>query len=283
MKKVFYILALLFFVFTSLNYANNQPKENSSPIALLYAFGPEGRYLKSLMTVEDSLFAGGKFFWKGKLQGKDVVLVGSGVGMTNASATTQLLIDKFAPKQIIFTGICGGIDSSNHIGDIVIPNKWATHDFGYYGKDGFRPDSISVFLPEKTRPSNFIFFEADSFLLAVAKITKEKVKDKFKPISQRIPKVKVGGNGVSGNSFIDQVEKRNWLKENFSAEIVDMESAAVVQVALVNGVAVLVVRSCSDLAGGSGSSTAQVEIQDFFQVAADNSALFVLTLLENLK
>jgi adenosylhomocysteine nucleosidase len=283
MRKSFNIFVLLVFVVTSLCYAKSLPEETNSPIALVFAFGPEGRYLKSLMSMEDSLFAGGKLFWKGQLQGKEIILVGSGVGMTNAAATTQLLIDKFSPKKIIFTGICGGIDSSNHIGDIVIPEKWATHDFGYYGKEGFLPDSITVFLPGKTTYSNFLFFEADSALLTIAKLTKEKIKDKLKPISARVPQVKVGGNGVSGNSFIDQVEKRKWLKENFDSQIVDMESAAVVQVALVNGVPVLVVRSCSDLAGGSGSSTAQVEIQDFFQVAADNSALFVLTLLENLK
>ena len=104
----------------------------------------------------------------------------------------------------------------------------------------------------------------------------------MKPILERIPKIKVGGKGVSGNSFIDQVEKRKELKEKFDAQIVDMESAAVVQVAILNKVPVLVVRSCSDLAGGSGSSTAQVEIEEFFEVAADNSASFVLELLKQL-
>jgi nucleoside phosphorylase len=52
-----------------------------------------------------------------------------------------------------------------------------------------------------------------------------------------------------------------------------------VQVANVNGVPVLVVRSCSDLAGGSGSATAALEIKGFFKVAADNSANFVLGLI----
>jgi adenosylhomocysteine nucleosidase len=78
------------------------------------------------------------------------------------------------------------------------------------------------------------------------------------------------------------VEKREWLREKFDAQIVDMESAAVVQVATLNSVPVLVVRSCSDLAGGSGSSTAQDELREFFEVAADNSASFVLELLNEL-
>ena len=71
-------------------------------------------------------------------------------------------------------------------------------------------------------------------------------------------------------------------EEKLDAQIVDMESAAVVQVARINGVPVLAVRSCSDLAGGSGSSTAKDEIQEFFEVAADNSASFVLEFLKQL-
>ena len=62
-----------------------------------------------------------------------------------------------------------------------------------------------------------------------------------------------------------------------------MESAAVVQVANANNVPVLVIRICSDLAGGSGSSTADKELEQFFKVAADNSAAFLLEVLKNIK
>jgi len=210
-----------------------------------------------------------------------VIIVNSGVGMTNAAMTTQLLIDKYNPEEIIFTGICGGIDSSNHIGDIVIPDSWATHDYGYYGKDGFIPDSIYVILPGQTEEAGVLFFEADKALLEKGKSAGQNLK--LKPVGERMPQVKIGGKGVSGNSFIDQKEKRDYLKEKFDAQIVDMESAVVVQVADVNGIPVLVVRSCSDLAGGSGSATASDELRGFFKVAADNSASFVLELIKHLK
>jgi adenosylhomocysteine nucleosidase len=194
--------------------------------------------------------------------------------------TTQLLIDKYDPKEIIFTGICGGIDSVNHIGDIVISEEWATHDYGYYGKEGYLPDSIYVVLPGKDRITPVLFFEVDSILLDRAKSSWQDLN--LKPVRDRIPQVRVGGKGVSGNTFIDQKEKREYLKKEFDAQIVDMESAAVVQVANINGIPVLVVRSCSDLAGGSGSETATEELKEFFKVAADNSAGFVLKLLKNL-
>ena len=247
-------------------------------VAIMYAFDAEGQLLRSQMDLEDSLFSVGRVFWIGKLEGKDVIVVNSDVGMTNAAMTAQLLVDRFKPTQIIFTGICGGIDPENAIGDIVIPDSWVTHDYGLYNIEGFATHPLRAHIPEKELSDTLTFFAVDQTLLEVAK----NVKPEFKPILGRAPQIKVGGNGASGNSFIDQVEKRMWLKEKLNAQIVDMESAAVVQVARINGVPVLVVRSCSDLAGGSGSSTARDELQEFFEVAADNSASFVLEFLKQM-
>jgi adenosylhomocysteine nucleosidase len=251
-------------------------------VAILFAFEEEGKLLISKMELTDSLNTNGRIFWKGKLQGKDVVVVESGVGMTNAAMTTQLLIDKYSPEKIIFTGICGAIDSANHIGDVVIPQKWVTHDYGIYNKDGFSPESLVVVFSGESKPKYAMFFSVDKNLLKIAEASAERVRDKFKSIGERIPQVRIGGIGASGNSFIDQKEKRGWLKEKFNAQIVDMESAGVVQVANINGVPILVIRSCSDLAGGSGSSTAQEELNQFFKVAADNSATFVLQFLSSM-
>jgi len=247
-------------------------------IAIMYAFPAEGEVLRSQMVLEDSLFSVGRIFWIGKIEGRKVVVVNSDMGMTNAAMTTQLLIDRFKPEKIIFTGICGGVDSENRIGDIVIPELWVTHDYGIYNQEGFTPSRMVVFLPEKDRPDTLMFFPVDGGLLKIAKT----IKPQLKPILGRPPEIHVGGKGATGNSFIDQAEKRRWLKEEFDAEIVDMESSAVVQVANLNGVPVLVVRSCSDLAGGAGSSTAQDELQEFFKIAASNSASFVVELLKQL-
>ena len=247
-------------------------------VAIMYAFDAEGELLRGQMDLEDSLFSLGRVFWIGKLEGRDVIVVNSDVGMTNAAMTAQLLIDRYKPKQILFTGICGGIDPENAIGDIVIPEFWVTHDYGLYNQDGFSTGAIYVYLSEEAGSDTVTFFPVDEGLLETA----ENTEPELKPILGRIPQIRVGGNGSSGNSFIDQVEKREWLKEKLDAQIVDMESAAVVQVAGINGVPVLVVRSCSDLAGGSGSSTAREELQEFFRVAADNSAGFVLEFLKQM-
>jgi len=56
----------------------------------------------------------------------------------------------------------------------------------------------------------------------------------------------------------------------------------VAQVCTANNLPFIVSRSASDLAGGSGSESAQKELNRFFEVAAGNSALFVISLIERL-
>jgi adenosylhomocysteine nucleosidase len=86
------------------------------------------------------------------------------------------------------------------------------------------------------------------------------------------PRVVVGGNGVSGQAFVDNAELRTWAYQVFQARVLDMETAAVAQVAYVHDTPFIAFRSLSDLAGGDpGKNQARV----FFQLASDNSAAVV--------
>jgi adenosylhomocysteine nucleosidase len=89
----------------------------------------------------------------------------------------------------------------------------------------------------------------------------------------------LGGNGVSGPTFVDNASYREWVWNTFQADALDMESAAVAHVAYVNAVPFIAFRSLSDLAGGGPG---QNEISTFFQLAADNSAKIVIAFLEKL-
>ena len=149
MKRGIRVL-VLFVIAVVLSCSAEQSQEGlGGRVAIMYAFPAEGQLLRAEMDLEDSVFSVGRVFWIGRISGKDVIVVNSDVGMTNAAMTTQLLIDRFKPKEIIFTGICGGIDPDNSIGDIVIPEFWVTHDYGLYNKDGFKTGWISVHLPQE--------------------------------------------------------------------------------------------------------------------------------------
>lgn len=250
------------------------------PILLLYAFAEEGKTVATSMTVTDRDTVLGREVILGTVSGQTIVLAETGVGMTNAAMTTQAMIDRYSPRCLLLTGIAGGIDSSVRIGDITAPSVWIEHDYGYLGGNGFESDSIKQFdaaLGKMTRAREFY---ADGSLLAVAK---QIVVDSlaFSHIGDRKPAFQIGGTGVSGNQFIDNIDHRKWLNKEFGALVTDMESAAVAQVCTVNGLPFLIFRSASDLAGGSGSSTADTEIDQFFKVAAHNSSLVVIEMLRH--
>ena len=252
------------------------------PYIIMYAFAEEGELLAAEMTVDRTEKILGRTVRIGQLAGKDIVLAESGVGMTNAAMTTQKLIDMFAPRGLIFTGIAGAVDTIVNIGDIVVCDRWATHDYGYIGAEGFQSGGIKVYPYGSDSMVRKVYFETDSAMFATAgKLNSSGLV--FDSIGSHVPKLLVSGVGVSGDCFIDQVEKRLWLSENFGALTTDMESSAVAQVCDINGLPFIIFRSASDLAGGSGSASARIEMDQFFKTAARNSALVVLKYLDSLE
>src|SRR3546814_19151693 len=69
------------------------------------------------------------------------------------------------------------------------------------------------------------------------------------------PRLVVGGNGVSGPAIMDNADLRKYLFEYFHVNVLDMESAAVAQVAYSNGVPFIVFRSEERRVGKEGVST----------------------------
>ncbi len=259
----------------------NPDYSGSRPYLVLYAFDAEGGQIASSLTTVRTDEHLGRDVRVGDFAGHEIVLAESGMGMTNAAMTAQRMIDKYRPKAVLFSGIAGSIDSSVQIGDIVVPEFWIDHDYGYIGADGFIPGKVRIADPSCDSLVRVKSFAVDSTLLKeAAEIDVDDLG--LKRIGKRRPRLIIGGTGVSGNTFIDSREKRAWLDTTFNALVTDMESAAVAQVCLVNDIPCLIFRSASDLAGGSGSETADKELDQFFRLAAANSSKVLLELLEEL-
>ena len=94
------------------------------------------------------------------------------------------------------------------------------------------------------------------------------------------PQLVVGGNGVSGQAFMDNKAFREYTFDTFHANVLDMETAAVGMVAQANGVPYIAFRSLSDLAGGGEGAN---EMGTFMRLAADNSAKVLLAFLAQWK
>src|SRR5690606_15878501 len=62
------------------------------------------------------------------LEGKEAVLVKSGIGKVYAALVSQHLIDAFSPSCLIFTGVAGALNPAYDIGDVIISRDCLQHD-----------------------------------------------------------------------------------------------------------------------------------------------------------
>jgi adenosylhomocysteine nucleosidase len=271
-------------------------------IAVASAFEPEWTVLKSEIEEPSEHMVNGRSFITGRLAGKDVVLFLSGISMVNAAMNTQIALDRFSLTAIVFSGIAGGVDPALNIGDVVIADQWGQYletvfaretnegftippwmekgDFANYGMMFPRP--VGVTRKDGALESRF-WFASDPRLLAVARKAASEV-DLAECVDEKTclahqPKIIVGGNGVSGQAFVDNAKFREYVSATFHAKVLDMESAAVAHVAYANGVPFLAVRSLSDLAGGGNGAN---EIMTFLALASKNSATVVRAILSDM-
>ena len=132
MKKKRLLLGFLsvLLVFTLVG-CNNKKAENRNAkvLGVIGAMEEEVEILKSKMTIAETEVIAGMEFYKGTFEGKDIVLVRSGVGKVNMATCTQILIDKFNVTALINSGVAGTLDPSLEQGDIVISTEAVQHDF----------------------------------------------------------------------------------------------------------------------------------------------------------
>jgi adenosylhomocysteine nucleosidase len=263
-------------------------------VAVISAFEPEWKAFKAAVVEPKTHLANGVEFVTGTLAGRPVVLFLSGVSMVNAAMTTQLALDRFDITGIVVSGIAGGVDPSLHIGDVVVAERWSQYLEAVFARevDGkFVPPpfiktpypNYGMIFPTETGVRSArvaglekrLSFEVDGGMLAVADrmgMVALKRCTSDQACLHEAPRVRVGGNGVSGQAFVDNAAFRQYVHRTFKAQVLDMETAAIATVAYANGVPFIAFRSLSDLAGGDHGPN---EMRVFFQLASDNSAAVV--------
>ncbi|MDQ0339808.1 adenosylhomocysteine nucleosidase [Caldalkalibacillus uzonensis] len=204
-------------------------------------------FLEAMTDVKKNVRAGITFY-QGRLYGSDVVLCQSGVGKVNASVCTQILIDDYQVKYIIFTGVAGGVAPELNIGDIVISTECQQHDIDA-SPVGFKKGEIPF--------AETSVFAADPYLIKLA--------ESYRPEDETIQVVK--GKVLSGDQFIADPEQVAELYKTFNGSCVEMEGAAVAQVCHLNQIPFVIIRSLSDKA----DREAKVNFTEFTKVAAKRS------------
>ena len=104
-------------------------QEKRAPIGIIGAMDEELAMLKAAAGATECETLAGMEFCCGKLGGREVVIVKSGIGKVNAGVCAQLLITCFGVCRIINTGVGGALDPRLNIGDVVISTDVVQHDF----------------------------------------------------------------------------------------------------------------------------------------------------------
>lgn len=301
MSRVVMIFAFTVFANSTANAA--ETLDRTPRTAVVSAFEPEQSVLQKALRKHRTYVVNGITFETGSIEGKPVVLFLSGISMVNAAITSQLALDHFTITRIVFSGVAGGADPKLAIGDIVAPEQWseylesvlAREENGSYLLPGFADKSLANFgmlFPQPVEvvsgtqePEKRLWFPADAELLAIAKAVSDSARLNRCTANNRClqlqPKIIVGGNGVSGQSFVDNAAFRKYAHNTFNAKVLDMESAAVAHVAYVNKTPFIAFRSLSDLAGGDAGENKFTE-EAFRQLASYNAATVVKAFLKAL-
>ncbi len=226
-------------------------------IGIIGAMEEEVRQLKQAISDVSITCYASMEFYSGKLGEKDVVVVRSGIGKVNAAICTQILVDQFKVERILNTGIAGSLNPAINIGDIVLSTDALQHDIDA-AAFGYAPGVIPQ-MPISIFPS-------DPNLIKLAEEICKQVNPEIHVFTGRI---------VSGDQFIADPEKKQWLIQTFHPFGTEMEGAAIAQTSFLNHLPFLIIRAISDKADES----AKVDYPTFEAEAIKHCVRLVKALL----
>ena len=226
-------------------------------LGIIGAMEEEVEKLKEQMTEVRVQAKASMEFYRGKLKGREVVVVRSGIGKVNAAICTQILADDYQVDGIINTGIAGSLRAEINIGDIVISTDAVQHDMDAVAF-GYKP----VQIPRMDTWS----FPADQKLIEVAEAGCRKALPELGVFTGRV---------ASGDEFVAKRERKDQITEGFQACCCEMEGAAIAQAAYLNHIPFVILRAISDKADDS----AHMDYPTFEAQAIRNSVKLILEMV----
>lgn len=227
-------------------------------LGIIGAMEEEVAKLKELMTETIATEKAGMVFVSGKLNNKEVVIVRSGIGKVNAAVCTQILVDLYDVTAVVNTGVAGSLRNEINIGDIVLSTDAITHDMDATGF-GYELGIIP-------RMDNSTFVADEKLVKLASEVCKE-VNTDIQVFEGRV---------LSGDQFISDHDKKNWLINQFDGFCTEMEGAAIAQAAYLNKIPFLIIRAISDKADNS----AEMDYSEFEIKAIEHTVKLVTGLVE---
>ncbi|MDT2865858.1 5'-methylthioadenosine/S-adenosylhomocysteine nucleosidase [Vagococcus carniphilus] len=186
-------------------------------------------------------------YYQGSYNNHEIIIVASGVGKTNASIYTQIMVDHFKPDGIINIGVGGGLSDKLEPFDVVLGKSFSYHDV--------RVKQMKNMFPFRTA------FKGDSHLVTI-------FSEHFDDDKQ--------GKIVSGESFIGSSQDKKEIIKTYRPLIVDMETSSIAHCCFVNDIPFISLNAVTDLADDEAGTTYYKNDKE----AADYAGEKLLSILE---
>ena len=226
-------------------------------IAIMGAMVEEIKPLLEYMSDIKSFEIADNIYYEAKYKEIETVIAYSKIGKVFASLSASVMIEHFKAQKLLFSGVAGAINSSLKIGDLIAATKLCQHDL----------DITAFGHPYGYVPEGKVYVESDKELLSLAKKVAKKKEIELKE-----------GIIATGDQFIADSSKKEWIKKIFNADAIEMEGAAVGVVCDAFDVPFFVLRAISDAA----DMDAGFDFDKFLESSSKVSADFIISMLDEM-
>ena len=207
-------------------------------LGIIGAMDEEVQLLQSAMEISDEAVHAGITVTRGTFKDTEIALAQSGIGKVNATICTQMMIDRYQPTAMIFSGVAGGLLPNMQAGDMIIASHVIQYDM----------DLTAFGRRHGEMPGRDRLTECDPTLV-------EKATRAFDAAFEGLDEAPnlMLGTIASGDRFVQDTQTLRWLQREFSALATEMEGAAFGYACHLNGLPFVVIRGLSDTAGETAS------------------------------
>lgn len=222
-------------------------------LGIMGAMAEEIAQLRRHMSATRSETCGMREYLSGTLRGHEATLVFSRWGKVAASSTATTLIERHGVTCLLFTGVAGALDRDLNVGDIVVADTLVQHDMDVSAIPGMAPFDIPLLGIShfKTNPIHVSAAMRAAEIYLARDLRTDVPQEALDEFNIKQPRV-VAGTVASGDQFIADDGRAQSLRDRLPGlKCVEMEGAAVAQVAYEHGIPCLVLRTISDKADHS--------------------------------
>ncbi len=221
--------------------------------AMVEEIEPLLEYFKDYETID---YAKNRYY-KINYKDNEIILAYSKIGKVFAALTAATMIEKFDAEVLLFSGVAGAINPSLKIGDLIVAKELCQHDL----------DITAFGHPHGYVPEGEVCIRSDDKLREIA----------FEVAKEKNIELKEGII-ATGDQFIADEKRKEWIKGTFKADALEMEGAAVAVVCDALDVPFFILRAISDAA----DMDAGFDFDEFLNSSAKVSADFVIRMMDKL-